>query len=64
MNLALPDPGLEAPRWFTDVEAIAQFLSKLHVEFRREFVVGVANAGSGIAEDLFFIDTPDPDCRY
>ena len=61
LNFALPDTRLEGSRWFADVEVIAQFLSQLHIEFRRDFVLGIADEGSGIAEDLFFIETPDPD---
>ena len=63
LNFALPDPGIEESRWFADVEVIAQFLSKLHAEFGRDFVLGIADEGSGVAEDLFFIETPDPDLK-
>jgi hypothetical protein len=63
LNFALPDLGIEESRWFADVEVIAQFLGKLHVEFGRDFVLGIADEGSGVAEDLFFIETPDPDLK-
>lgn len=63
LNFALPDPGIEETRWFADVEVIAQFLSRLHTEFGRDFVLGIADEGSGVAEDLFFIETPDPDLK-
>jgi hypothetical protein len=63
LNFALPDPGFEESRWFADVEVIVQFLSKLHAEFGRDFVLGIADQGSGVAEDLFFIETPDPDLK-
>jgi hypothetical protein len=61
LNLQLPDPGAEPPGWFADVETVAQFLGELHGEFGRDFVIGIADAETGITEDLFDVSTISPD---
>jgi hypothetical protein len=61
LNLSLPDPGMEPAGWFADVEAIACFLGNLHGEFGRDFVVGIGDAQTGIAEDLYSIADNSPD---
>ena len=61
LNLHLPDPGMEPAGWFADVEAIARFLGNLHGEFGRDFVVGIGDAQTGIAEDLYCIADGSPD---
>jgi hypothetical protein len=61
LNLRLPDPGMEPAGWFGDVEAIARFLGNLHREFGRDFVVGIGDAQTGIAQDLYCIVDSSPD---
>ena len=61
LNLELPDAGGEPPGWFADVEAVAQFLGKLHKDFGRDFVIGLANSQPGVTEDLFSVSTDAPD---
>lgn len=61
LNLSLPNPGAEVSDWFGDVEAIAGFLGMLHREFGRDFVIGIADMKTGIADDLFFVTTDLPD---
>jgi hypothetical protein len=56
-----PDPGRKPAGWFADVEAIACFLGNLHEEFGRDFVIGINDAQTGIAEDLYWIDDNSPD---
>jgi hypothetical protein len=61
LNLQLPDPDAEPTGWFADVETVAQFLGELHGEFGRDFVIGIADAETGITEDLFDVSTISPD---
>ena len=61
LNVRLPDPGLEKPGWFADIESVARFLGGLHRELGRDFVIGIQDVQTGIAEDLFFISSPAPD---
>jgi hypothetical protein len=61
INLELPDPGEEPPGWFADVQAIAVFAGTLHREFGRDFVIGIEDTETGIAEDLFYVSTDIPD---
>jgi hypothetical protein len=61
LNLHLPDPGMEPVGWFADVEAVARFLGNLHAEFGCDFVIGIGDAQTGIAEDLYWIDDCSPD---
>src|SRR5262245_63857633 len=44
LNLELPDPNTEPPGWFADVEAVAQFLGRLHRESGRDFIIGISDA--------------------
>ncbi|CAN7750354.1 hypothetical protein LJR130_006708 [Variovorax sp. LjRoot130] len=60
LNLALPDVGQEPDRWFADVERITVFLGTLHSAFGRDFVIGIADNVTGIAEDLFFVESAVP----
>ena len=61
ITLQLPDPGAESPGWFADVEAVAQFLGTLHRECGRDFIIGIADTDTGIADDLFTVSTDSPD---
>lgn len=61
LKLPLPDPDAEQPGWFSDIECIAQFLGKLHADFGRDFVIGVAECKTGVAEDLFGVTSEEPD---
>jgi hypothetical protein len=61
LNLELPDPDSEPPRWFADVEAVAQFLGTLHREYGRDFAIGIADAETHITEELFYVTTDSPD---
>jgi hypothetical protein len=61
LNLSLPDRGMEPAGWFSDVEAIARLLSSLHGKFGVDFVIGIADDHTGIAEDLYWIDDSSPD---
>ena len=45
------------------MEAIARFFGTLHGEFGRDFVVGVSDAQTGIAEDLYCIAGSSPDLK-
>jgi hypothetical protein len=54
---------MEPEGWFTDVEAIARLLGNLHEEFGRDFVIGIADAQTGIAEDLYWIADGSPDLK-
>jgi hypothetical protein len=61
VDLELPDPGKEPQGWFADVEAVARFLSTLHRECGRDFIMGIADTETGITEDLFRVSTDSPD---
>lgn len=61
LNMQLPDPGDEPTGWFADVERIAEFLGQLHAQTNRDFVVGIADNDRGYSEDLFRVDSPEPD---
>jgi hypothetical protein len=61
LNLALPDPGDKPDGWFGDVARIAGHLAKLHSALDREFVIGIADNVTGVAEDLFFVESDAPD---
>lgn len=61
LNLELPDLNKGAPDWFTDVEAIAQFLATLHRACGRDFIIGIVDNETRITEDLFDISTDSPD---
>lgn len=57
INIALPDPGSETPGWYADVEETARYLAELHAATGRDFVIGIDDSVTGIAEDLFFIES-------
>ena len=61
LNLSLPDPGQETPGWFSDVHAVAEFLAGLTTEFKRQFVIGIADTQTGTSEDLHYIASVDPE---
>lgn len=61
LNMHLPDPGDEPAGWFADVEQIARFLGRLHAQTGRDFILGIGDNGSGHSEDLFRVDSPQPD---
>ena len=61
INMDLPDPGCEPLGWFSDVEAIAEFLGTLHARTGREFVIGIADNQHGYSEDLFTVQSEHPD---
>lgn len=63
VTLPLPDTGAEPPDWFTDVEAVAEFLGRLHRETGREFVIGIADTETGITDDLFTVSSDTPDLQ-
>lgn len=60
VNLDLPNPGEEPPGWFADVERIAKFSGVLYAEILRPIVIGVWDAQRRLPEDLFDVDSPDP----
>lgn len=61
LNLALPDRGAEPPDWFQDLEVIVRFMGRLHSLFSRDFVIGVCDNVTGVAEDLYFVESDVPD---
>lgn len=56
LNLALPDPGMEPPGWFADVERIVAALEQIRLETGRDFVLGIGHKDRNISEDVAFID--------
>jgi hypothetical protein len=48
---------------FADVEAIARFFGNLRGGFGLDFVVGISDAQTGIAEDLYCIADGSPDLK-
>jgi len=61
LNVDLPDPDDEPPGWFSDIESIAQFLAVLRTISGRDFVIGICDNQRGYSEDLFFINSTEPD---
>ena len=61
LNMELPDAGKETPGWFSDVEAIAQFLGELHATTGRNFFIGIHDNDAGFNEDLFTVSSTTPD---
>lgn len=61
LNLSLPDVGHEPEGWFLDGERIARFMGRLHGQFKRDFVIGIADNGTGVSEDLFTVESEVPD---
>ena len=61
LNLRLPSPGSEPAGWYSDVVAIAQFLGNLHDDTGRDFVIGIFDEENTVSDDLYFIDSGEPD---
>ena len=61
LNIDLPDPPVEPPGWFADVERIANFLADLRDISGRDFIIGIVDSERKISEDLFSIDSGTPD---
>jgi hypothetical protein len=55
LNLPLPDPGMEPPAWFADVERIVAALEGMHRLTGRDFVLGIGYEDRGISEDVISI---------
>lgn len=60
LNYDLPDPPNEPAGWFEDIERIATFCAELRTTTGRDFAIGIGDNSSGVAEDLFYIDTDKP----
>jgi hypothetical protein len=58
LNMPLSD---DAEADFREIEAIAAFLHELAVRTKREFVIGVSDPATGLAEDLIFVDEGEVD---
>jgi hypothetical protein len=56
INMAIPQEG----DWFPDVEALIRELAVLRSEVGRDFVVGIFDSESVVADDLFFVDSDNP----
>lgn len=61
VNIALPDPGEEPAGWFDDVERIAVFAASLYTQIQRPIIIGVWDSKRKISEDLFDVDSDEPD---
>lgn len=61
LNYDLPDPPLEPPGWFWDIQQIASFFGSLFEATGRKFVIGIGDNERGITEDLFSIESGQPD---
>jgi hypothetical protein len=59
VNLVIPD-GSNRTEWFGDLESLVRELAALHAQVGRNFVVGIYDSESGVAEDLFFVDSESP----
>lgn len=60
-NLDLPDPGMEQPGWYSDIESISLLLANLIDKTQLTFVIGIHDSSSGVSQDLHFIQSTDPD---
>ena len=61
LNLDLPDPGGEPAGWFQDVEQVARLVGQVVARTGRQFVIGIGDGGTGLTEDLFFVEDGEPD---
>ncbi|GKS73321.1 hypothetical protein AVME950_00515 [Acidovorax sp. SUPP950] len=61
LNLSLPDVGREPEGWFLDVERIARLMGRLHGQYKRDFIISIADIATGISEDLFAVESDVPD---
>jgi hypothetical protein len=62
-NLDLPDPELEQPGWYSDVESIALLFASLVDKTQLTFVIGIHDSTTGVSQDLHFIQSKDPDLK-
>lgn len=62
-NLDLPDPEMEQPGWYSDVESIALLFASLVDKTQLTFVIGIHDSTSGVSQDLHFIQSKDPDLK-
>lgn len=60
VGLNLPAPP-NSPAVLEDVVAIVQRLVSLRAQFNRDFVIGLHDPTTGIAEDFFFVDSEHVD---
>lgn len=56
INLELPDPGQEPKDWFSDIVEIAVTCNELCQAHQVQFVLGIADQLTGVADDLFGLD--------
>lgn len=61
VTMDLPEPGHEPKGWFADVERTVLLAARLHAETGRDFVVGILDVKRGISEDLFTVESENPD---
>ena len=61
VNLTLPEPEFEPTDWFADIERVVARLAQLHSKFGRDFVIGIADNASGVADELFHIESETTD---
>lgn len=61
LNLDLPDPGAEPAVWFQDVEQVAQVVGQIVARTGRKFVIGIGDSSTGVTEDLFDVESGEPD---
>lgn len=61
LNLDLPDPAAEPVNWFQDVEQVARLVGQVVARTGREFVIGIRDGSTGVAEDLFNVENDEPD---
>jgi len=54
--MAIPQEG----DWFRDVEVLIRELAVIRSEVGRDLVIGIYDSESGVAEDLFFVDSDAP----
>ncbi len=62
-NFDLPDPGMEQPGWYSDVESIALLFASMVDKTQLTFVIGIYDSSSGVSQDLHFIQSNDPDLK-
>lgn len=61
LNVALVAARARPANWIEDVSAIASTFAELHRETGRKFVIGIHDAKTDVAKDLFFVDSAAPD---
>jgi hypothetical protein len=64
LNLEIPEPAAEPDSWFEDVEEVLQFAARLRREVGTDVVIGLGNDQTGVAEDIFVVDSDVPDPAY